>query len=94
MNAKTLPMFSGRAIFDTVTAEIKYCPDVQSQFKILVGYDISHDKLCETLLDEILRAWVSSKTNQAVKKYTFDKRTSAAVARMGTPAMRKTLDKV
>jgi hypothetical protein len=97
LNAKTLPQFAGKNIIPIVVGELKSSPAIQDKFKDLVGFDVLNGDLCEALLDEVLSSWVAAKANQALRKYTFEKRgensKQSQLSRMGTPAMRKTIDK-
>ena len=95
VNSKTISSFAGKNIIPIVAGYVKGCPQVQDNFKTLVGFDILNEFLSEALLDDLVMTWTAMKARQASKKFIFDLRTSKEeqVSRMGTPALRKTLDK-
>lgn len=98
LNSKTLSSFAGQNIIPIVAGQVKACEDIKEKFRNLVHHNILDENLCEALLDELIVSWVATKANQALKKYLFDQRSNSTnegkISRMGTPAMRKTLDKV
>ena len=78
-------------LVSSIVGELKSTDSVVSAWRDLIGDVIDCDDVSEGLLDEVLKCWVSACGRQRVKDYIFH--ASDKVARMGTPAFRKTLDK-
>jgi hypothetical protein len=94
LNIETLPNFAGKDIFPVVVGRVKTSRQIQKEFRVLIGYNVLSEKLCEGLLEEVLCCWVAMRARQLTKKYTFNlKMTKGGASRMGTPSLRKTIDK-
>ena len=96
LNTITFPSFAEQNIVPIVAGKLKCNKQVQEHFKNLIDYCINDAELYEALLDEVLSRWVAIRARQVAKKYTFEIKMSNTkkASRMGTPALRKTLDKV
>ena len=95
LNVRTITKFAGENIVPVIVGELKQKATVCRAFRLLIVYDLQTEKLSEGLLDEVLSAWVCSKAKNVVHKYIFSEKQKgrATVSKMGTPALRKTLDK-
>ena len=96
LNTNTITSYAGKNIVPTVAGEIKSCSDVKDSFKTLIGSDILNESLCEALMDDVLTSWIAIRAPQAAKQYIYSRRSTGktgTTCRMGTPALRKTLDK-
>ena len=76
----------------SIVSELKSMECVIEAWRELVGSDIDSNELSEGLMEEVLKCWVSICGCQRVKEYVFKQ--NEKMARMGTPAFRKTLDKI
>ena len=95
LNHTTIDSFRDENIIPVVASQLKAMPNVQVAWQGVVADRLQSEELCEALLEEVLKSWVSTKANQAVKLYIFNakQKKSGSAARMGTPALRKTIDK-
>ena len=96
LNTETMPSFAGKNIIPLIVGNVEKSKDVQEQFRALVAYQLMNEQLCKSLLRGVLCAWVGAKARQIAKNYLYEnkKGTKGAAARMGTPAFRKTVDKL
>ena len=87
--------FAGKNVVPVLVSKLKGSCSILETFRNLVHHDLSDETLCEGLLDEVLSSWVYTRANRVVKQYIFKLSNTKGhtVSKMGTPALRKTLDK-
>ena len=95
LNKDTLPEFAGKDIVTEVGSLIKSNTEVLHAYKKLLKDKITSEELCDILLDQVLTSWIACKARQVTKQYIFKMKQSKTgnMSRMGTPALRKTVDK-
>lgn len=95
LNRQTLPRFAGKDIVTEVGNTVKAVDEVLCAFKKLLKEQVISEPLCEALLDQVLTCWISCKARQVTKQYVYDMKQARTgnTSRMGTPALRKTIDK-
>lgn len=94
-NWETLPNFAGKDVISCVGSQVKGNNEVIEAFKTLIAGVLLSDELCDALLDQVRTCWIGSKARQVTKQYICKLKDSKQgnTSRMGTPALRKVLDK-
>lgn len=95
VNCDTLPQYRDTGMLTTVVEKLKNNENVLVKWRQLVDGKLESSELSEKLLDQVLNSWVVTRGTQAVMSYTFHAKVTKVgnSSRMGTPALRKTLDK-
>jgi hypothetical protein len=96
MNCKTLPKFDNCDIVIVVGGQLKDIPELSTAFQTLVGPHVLSEDLCQALFDQVLTCWITTKARHVTKQYCLKLREAKQgnLTKRGTPALRKTLDKV
>ena len=95
LNPQTLPNFANCDVVLDVGVRVQSNPDILTSFRSLVEKQLTSEELCHVLLDQVMTSWIASKARLVTNQYIFKLKDAkkGSVSKMGTPALRKTLDK-
>ena len=98
INQKVLSDYKDTSMFESgsVLSKMKQHGNVLLQWQKLIEGKLESSDLSENLFDNVLKSWIITRGTQAVKLFSYHSRLSqsGSASRMGTPAFRKTLDKL
>lgn len=93
VSVDNIDTFSEVNIVPFLVDNLKNTQVVLDAFHRLIQLDVTHES-CDGLLDEVLTSWVFIRVNRIVKQFLCKQnQKGGVVSKMGTPALRKTLDK-